>query len=72
MSFIGSVLAFNALTQPIAVSDIYYPPGLTLAHQPAHSSNPKANFTLVPRISAETYPINVKERPNILLVSASC
>lgn len=34
--------------------------------------HPKANFTLVPRISAETNPINVKERPNILLVSASC
>jgi len=44
----------------------------TVAHQPAHSSNPKGNFTLVPRISAETNPINVKERPNILLVTASC
>jgi len=42
------------------------------AHQPAHSSNPKANFTLVPRISAETNPINVKERSNVLLGGASC
>lgn len=40
-------------------------------HRLGHSTT-KANFTLVPRISAETNPINVKERPNILLVSASC
>lgn len=33
MSFIGAVLAYNVLTQPITANDIYSPSGLTLARQ---------------------------------------
>ncbi|ENO7778828.1 hypothetical protein ACB529_003818 [Escherichia coli] len=45
-------------------------PKLSCAHQPAHSSNPKANYSLVPAFRRDN-PINVKEPANLFRLAAS-
>ncbi|EBF8713546.1 hypothetical protein CSS90_07935 [Salmonella enterica subsp. enterica serovar Schwarzengrund] len=39
-------------------------------HQPAHSSNPKANYSLVPAFRRDN-PINVKEPANLFRLATS-
>jgi hypothetical protein len=39
-------------------------------HQPAHSSNPKANYSLVPAFRRDN-PINVKEPANLFRLASS-
>lgn len=66
--FIGLSLDFRAAYSTFfASSQARYPSGLTLAHQPAHSSNPKANYSLVSHKGGRSNPIYVKEAANLHL-----